>query len=45
MRPLGADPESNTMYRSGFRVRSLSDKIYFVNFSRSSRPGMTVPDL
>jgi cell wall-associated NlpC family hydrolase len=39
---LGADPESSTMHRSGFRVRSLSDKIDFVNFAQSSRPGMTV---
>jgi hypothetical protein len=26
----------------GFRARSLSDKIDFVNFAQSSRPGMTV---
>src|SRR5271154_5058758 len=26
---------------SGFRVRSPSDKIDFVNFARGSRPGMT----
>jgi hypothetical protein len=38
----GADPESSTVHCSGFRVRSLSDKIDFVNFARSSRPGMTV---
>jgi hypothetical protein len=25
----------------GFRARSLSDKIDFVNFAQSSRPGMT----
>ena len=30
------------MHRSGLRVRSLSDKIDFVNFAQSSRPGMTV---
>jgi hypothetical protein len=28
----------------GFRARSLSDKIDFVNFAQSSRPGMTEPD-
>jgi hypothetical protein len=27
---------------SGFRVRSSSDKIDFVNFAQNSRPGMTV---
>jgi hypothetical protein len=42
MRLFGADPESSAMHRSGFRVRSLSDKIDFVNFAQSSRPGMTV---
>jgi hypothetical protein len=30
------------MHCSGFRVRSPSDKIDFVNFAQSSRPGMTV---
>jgi hypothetical protein len=39
---LGADPESSAMHCSGFRVRSPSDKIDFVNFARGSRPGMTV---
>jgi hypothetical protein len=39
---LGADPESSTMHCSGFRVRSLGDKIDFVNFAQNSRPGMTV---
>src|SRR5882757_5995124 len=39
---LGADPESSTVHRSGFRVRSPSDKIDFVNFALCSRPGMTV---
>jgi hypothetical protein len=39
---LGADPESSTEHCSGFRVRSPSDKIDFVNFARGSRPGMTV---
>src|SRR4051812_36575366 len=39
---LGADPESSAMHCSGFRVRSLSDKIDFVNFAQSSRPGTTV---
>jgi hypothetical protein len=27
---------------AGFRVRSPSDKIDFVNFARGSRPGMTI---
>jgi hypothetical protein len=36
-------PESITPNRGyGFRVRSLSDKIDFVNFEQSSRPGMTI---
>jgi hypothetical protein len=39
---LGADPESRPEHCSGFRVRSLSDKIDFVNFAQSSRPGMTL---
>jgi hypothetical protein len=26
----------------GFRVRSFSDKIDYVNFAQNSRPGMTV---
>jgi hypothetical protein len=41
---LGADPESSTVHCSGFRVRSLSNKIDFVNFAQSSRPGMTEQD-
>jgi hypothetical protein len=32
----------DTWLCSGFRVRSLSDKIDVVNFAQSSRPGMTV---
>jgi hypothetical protein len=32
-------PDAGTV--SGFRVRSFSDKIDFVNFAQNSRPGMT----
>src|SRR3954453_6731169 len=40
--PLGARPGIHTHDRGyGFRARSLSDKIDVVNFSQSSRPGMT----
>jgi|ERR1700730_1150774 hypothetical protein len=35
---LGADPESSAMHCSGFRVRSLSDKIDFVNFCAELAP-------
>jgi hypothetical protein len=40
--PLGAGPESITPNPGyGFRARSFSDKIDFVNFAQNSRPGMT----
>src|SRR3954452_1720276 len=39
---MATNPESSTMHCSGFRVRSPSDKIDFVNFAHGSRPGMTV---
>jgi hypothetical protein len=40
--PTGDEPGIQTQaFVAGFRVRSFSDKIDFVNFARNSRPGMT----